>query len=113
MRTTSSAIACLVRGRPELRFLEPSYFLATSRRYQRRIVSGVTMPATRWSPFRPRTMFFTARCLRLIVVQPKPSSTKSFTKDAILLHQILDDLLLVAVHPAREQEQEEAQGVRW
>jgi hypothetical protein len=49
----------------------------------------------------------------LIVVQPKPSSTKPFTKDAILLHQILDDLLLVAVHSAGEQEQEEAQGMRW
>jgi hypothetical protein len=41
MRTTSAAISGLVGGRPGRRVFEPSYFLATSLRYQRRIVSGV------------------------------------------------------------------------
>ena len=35
-----------VIGRPRRRRALPSYFWAISRRYQRRIVSGVTMPAT-------------------------------------------------------------------
>jgi hypothetical protein len=40
MRTTSAAISGLVVGRPGRRVCEPSYFLATSLRYQRKIVSG-------------------------------------------------------------------------
>jgi hypothetical protein len=35
----------VVVGRPGRRVFEPSYFWATSLRYQRRIVSGVTMAA--------------------------------------------------------------------
>ena len=43
------------------RAFEPSYFVATSRRYQRRIVSGVTMPATSARPRRPRAWPFRAK----------------------------------------------------
>ena len=46
MRTTSVAMSDWVLGRPGRRAFEPSYFLATSVRYQRRMVSGVTSPAT-------------------------------------------------------------------
>ena len=42
-----------VRGRPRRRRALPSYFCAMSRRYQRRIVSGVTIPATRLKTRRP------------------------------------------------------------
>ena len=44
-RTTRAAVSGVVRGRPGRRVVEPSYFLATSLRYHRRMVSGVTMPA--------------------------------------------------------------------
>ena len=44
--TTSSATSCRVIGRPRRRRALPSYVWAISLRYQRRIVSGVTMPAT-------------------------------------------------------------------
>src|SRR5262245_36737957 len=46
------AISVLVRGRSGTRFYESAYFLATSRRYHRRIVFGLTMPAV--SPRRRR-----------------------------------------------------------
>src|SRR5262249_8593543 len=48
-------------GRPGTRLFEPAYFLATSRRYQRRIVSGVTMPAMSPRRRRPSAFPFTAR----------------------------------------------------
>ena len=59
IRTTSAATSRRVIGRPRPRRALPSYVLATSLRYQRRIVSGVTMPATciktRRPSFWPRT----------------------------------------------------------
>jgi hypothetical protein len=51
----------LVLGRPGRRVFEPAYFLATSRRYHRRMVSGVTMPAMSARRRRPRTLPFTAK----------------------------------------------------
>ncbi len=47
-------------GDRDRRFCEPSYLLATRSRYQRRIVSGVTMPATSARRCRPRVFPFTA-----------------------------------------------------
>src|SRR5215472_7652182 len=61
MRTTSAAMPVFVHGRPGRRVFEPSYFLATSRRYHRKIVSGVTIPAMDASRRRPTTWPFTAR----------------------------------------------------
>src|SRR5215472_18589854 len=58
MRTTSAAMSGLVLGRPGRRPFEPSYFLATSRRYQRKIVSGVTMPAMSARRRRPTILPF-------------------------------------------------------
>ena len=50
IRTTSAATSLRVIGRPRPRRALPSYVLAISLRYQRRIVSGVTIPATRVKP---------------------------------------------------------------
>src|SRR5262245_57261848 len=48
-------------GATGTRVFEPAYFLATSRRYQRRIVSGVTMPAMSPRRRRPSALPYTAR----------------------------------------------------
>ena len=61
MQTMSAAMSGLVLGRPGRPCFEPSYFLATSLRYQRTIVSGVTMPATSARRRPPRTLPFTAK----------------------------------------------------
>jgi hypothetical protein len=61
MRTTSAAISGLVLGRPGRRVFEPSYLFATSWRYHRKKVSGVTMPAIDATRRRPTTLPFTAR----------------------------------------------------
>ena len=59
IRTTSAATSRRVIGRPRPRRALPSYVWAINLRYQRRIVSGVTMPATciktRRPSFWPRT----------------------------------------------------------
>jgi hypothetical protein len=49
IRTTSCSTSVAIRGRPARRRAEPSYLRAISSRYQRRIVSGVTRPASRRS----------------------------------------------------------------
>ena len=53
-----------VTGRPCPRCRLLSYFLATSSRYQRKIVSGVAMVATTANPFRPNTFPSVANRLR-------------------------------------------------
>ena len=51
----------MVFARPGPRFAAPSYFFATSSRYQFRIVSGVTMQQTLARSFLPSALPFTAR----------------------------------------------------
>ena len=38
----------------------------------------------------------------LVIGQPEAASRPLFLEDAVLLHQVLDDALLVAVDPSRE-----------
>ena len=48
----------------------------------------------------------------LIVVEPESSVFELLTQDAVLLLQVVDDLVLVAVHPAGNGEEEEVEWVR-
>ncbi len=79
-----------VLGRPRPRQALPSYFLAISFRYQRRIVSGVTMPAT--------------------CVKTRRPSAQLLPQNPILFTQIVDQIVLVAIHPASDGEDEELQS---
>ena len=82
----------LVLGRPGRRVFEPSYFLATSLRYQRRMVSGVTIPAMSARRRRPRSFYGYAA--PLVVGEAKPSGTVRGAEDAVLLEQVVNDRLL-------------------
>lgn len=62
--TTSPAISHGVLGRPRPLRALPPHFFAISWRYQRRIVSGVTMPAMARSALRPSLLPRTASRLR-------------------------------------------------
>src|SRR5262245_37314260 len=109
MRTTRAARSGLVRGRPGTRFFEPAYLLATSRWYQRRIVSGgddardlpEATPTERLSLHR--------QAAPLVVSEPEPAATALRAQHAVLLEQVVDDCLLLAVDPAREQKEEEGE----
>jgi hypothetical protein len=72
MRITSAARSGLVLGRPRRCAFELSYFLATSVRYHRKMVSGVTMRAMAASRRRPRTLPFTAKRRRWSSVRHSP-----------------------------------------
>jgi hypothetical protein len=61
---TRAAISAAVFGLPCPRCWLPSYFLATSSRYQRKIVSGDAMVATVANPFRPNAFPRVASLLR-------------------------------------------------
>jgi hypothetical protein len=45
----------------------------------------------------------------LVVGEPEPAATALRAEDAVLLEQVVDDRLLLAVDPAREQEEEESE----
>ena len=47
----------------------------------------------------------------LVVCEPKRSRTKLLAEDAILLSEIVDQIFLVAIHPASNGEHEELQRV--
>jgi hypothetical protein len=64
MRTMSLSTSGSIGGRPGLRFFEPSYLLATSRRYQAMIVSGVTIAAMSFSACIPMRLQSFARRTR-------------------------------------------------
>jgi len=66
------------------------------------MVSGVTIPATSSRSFRPRAFPLTASRRRssFVVRQTRSSPTELTLEDAVLLDQVIDDSLLVAVDPA-------------
>jgi len=53
----------------------------------------------------------------LVIGQPEAASRPLFLEDAVLLHQVLDDALLVAVDPSREGHEQHPQrggvGPHW
>src|SRR5262245_9266076 len=104
MRTTRAATSALVLGRPERRACEPSYFFATSVRYQRRIVSGVTTPTISASRRQPRALPFTARRRGWSSVRRIRWVPCAARRDPILLEQVVNDCLLLPVDPAGEKE---------
>jgi hypothetical protein len=99
-----------VVGRPGRRLFEPSYFLATSLRYHRRMVSGVTMPAT--AATTTEDLAFHGEPASLVVSQAQSSGTVHHAEDAVLFEQVLNDRLLMSIDPAREQQEEEGKRGR-
>ena len=97
-----------MRGRPGSRVFDPSYLLATSLRYQRRIVSGVTMPATSVRRRRP----FHGQPASLVVGETQSSGTMRRAEDPVLLEQVFNDRLLLPVDPAGEDMEEEGERGR-
>ena len=90
-----------VIGRPRRRRALPSSFRAISLRYQRRIVSGVTMPAPCARIRRPSFWPRTASRRRWASVRRSGRGPRCLPEDPILLSEIIDHVFLVAVHPAR------------
>ena len=91
MRATSAATSGLVDGRPGRREWEPSYFWATSLRYQRRIVSGVTMPGHIRQAASAEDHAFDGQAAPLVVGEAQPSGSVRGAEDPVLLEQVVDD----------------------
>jgi hypothetical protein len=100
-----------VLGRPGPRFCEPSYLLATRRRYQRRIVSGVMMPATSARRCRPSVFPFRASRRRWSSVR-RTSRTVCRAENPVLLQEVLDDVLVLSIDPAGEHQEQEGERGR-
>jgi hypothetical protein len=61
-------------------------------------------PATESAPLRREAS-------ALVVGEPKAAPLQLVREDAVLLHQVLDDVLLPAIDPSRERHQQHLQGV--
>jgi hypothetical protein len=112
MRTTSAAMSGVVDGRPGRRLWEPSYFWATNLRYERRIVSGVKRPGRSATPRRPSMMPFRPGGAA-VVGKAQASGSVRGAEDPVLLEQVVNDRLLVPVHPAPDKQEQESERVRW
>ena len=96
-----------VRALPGPRRLLPSYLRATSSRYQRRMVSGVTMLATSPSAFLPIALPLHREATTLGVGQAQPPSTELLPQGTILLDEILHHCDLLAGQPPSHGEDQE------
>ena len=91
---------------------EPSYFWATSLRYQRRIVSGVTMPDDVRQAASAENAAFHGQAASLVVGEAQPSGSVRGAEDPVLLEQVVNDRLLLPVNPARDQQEQEGERAR-
>src|SRR5258707_11419052 len=95
-------MSTLVGGRPGLRFLLESYFLAIRRRCQARRVSGVTMLAKRTHEnLPPNWLALGGQSTALIVVEARPFA-QLLLEDSDLLLEVFDYELLALIHPTPE-----------
>lgn len=104
-------ISCDVGGRPGVRLALPSYFMAISFRCQANSVSGVTIVATCPSSFRPNLLAFAASRRRWSSsnrMRRRPICSRR----TILLHQVLDDSLLMPIHPASDRYDEKGTRIQ-
>ena len=103
----------LVRGRPGRRRFEPSYVLATSVRYHRRMVSGCHDANDVLEAVPAEDLAFDRQTPSLIVGQARSSSgTVRRAEYTVLLKQVVNHGLLLAIGPAGEQEEEEGERER-
>ena len=103
-RTMSSRMSFAVGGRPGLRFLLPSYLAAMRQRYQRRSVAGVATDAIWASASRPKAWGLDREPAPVVVREPETLAPKPGSEHTVLLLQVVDHILLLAVDPASQPE---------
>src|SRR5262249_4540484 len=103
---TNAAISAAVPGRPGPRFALPSYFLAISFRCHPSSVSGVTMVATWLSNLWPESLRPGCQSPALVICETHSAVTNMFSGDAIFINQVVEDVLLMLVHPASKRDYE-------
>lgn len=97
-----------MRGLPGPRFLLPSYFAATSSRYQRRIASGVTHDGSDiMKPLSTKCLPLHCQATLLGVAEPQPPAHQMLAKDPILRDKVLDYAHLTSVEPIGDGKHEE------
>ena len=111
-RRTFAVISVAVRGRPGARYALPSYFLAINFRCQAK-------QGYRRDDGRDLFQDFPAELLRpccqtatLVVRESHPSVPNLFSKDAIFLGEIFNDMLLVLVHPASDRNDQKREWIQ-
>ena len=104
----SDTISFMSPGRPG-RLHSNVHLWAISRRYQRRIVSGVTMVATCLRT-RRQSMALRREAAALVVSQPDAPPLQLILKDTVLLNQVLDQVLVVAIDPSSQGHEQKPQG---
>src|SRR5258708_36031024 len=112
MRTTKDSIPAPARGRPGARCGVPSYFWAISFRCQASKVSGVTMGGDLSQNLPPQGFRSNGQSAALVVIEAHSPAAELLSKNAILLAQVINDLQLALIHPARDSDQQESEWVK-
>src|SRR2546425_9931286 len=102
MRTAKAAISGRVGVRPRGWRLLPACFRSIRFRCHVNRVSGAAMVATCSNVFRPSFFALAANRPSLVIVELQTPITHLLPKDAILLDQICDNLLLMSAHPSSD-----------
>ena len=93
-----------VGGRPGLRFLLPSYLAAMRWRYQRRSVAGVATDAISASAA-AQSLGLDREPAPVVVRELETLAPKPGSEHTVLLSQVVNHILLLAVDPASQNEQ--------
>ena len=86
--------------RPGLRFLLPSYLAAMRQRYQRRSVAGVATDAIWARRLAAQSLGLDREPAPVVVREPETLAPKPGSEHTVLLLQVVDHILLLAVDPA-------------
>ena len=102
----------LVRGRPGSRAFEPSYEVGDESAVptQDRVWCHDAGDVRKAPP--AKDLPFHGQPASLVIREAQPSGALRRAEDAVLLEQVINDRLLLAVHPAGEQQEEESERGR-
>jgi len=111
IRTMRAARSVAARGRPGARRALPSYFSAVSLRCHRSRVSGVTMVAIIGKHLSRQGFGPHRQATPLIVIEPQRSPPELFAENSVYLSQVVDDLLLLMIHPSSHGDQQQPKRI--
>jgi hypothetical protein len=86
--------------------------LAINLRCHANSVSGVTIVATSFSSFRPIFFALAASPPTLVIAETHSAASDLLSQNPILLHQIMDDMLVMLVHPTGQRDDENGKRVQ-
>jgi hypothetical protein len=100
-------MSAAVPGRPIERWALPSYLLAISFRCQANSVSGATTGGDLSQNLAAQLLPLYSKSAALVITEPQSAVANLFSKHPIFFNQVIDDEVLMLVHPSGNGRDEE------